>query len=90
MVRGLEDPSSYEESLEGLRVILAVRPQFFHGLVAKLLRGSDGEWFTTENCCGYMPAAAVCKRKSVIYVGITIYITIIADILSDRLTRAPL
>lgn len=38
MVKGLEEDATYDESLEGLRVILSVRPQFFNGLVGKLLK----------------------------------------------------
>lgn len=38
LLTGLESPKQYDQSLEGLRVILNVRPQIFNGIVPKFLR----------------------------------------------------
>lgn len=38
LLHGLDSPQHATQSLEGLRVILGVRPQVFHGIVPKLLK----------------------------------------------------
>lgn len=38
LLNGLDSPAHAAQSLEGLRVILSVRPQVFNGIVPKLLK----------------------------------------------------
>lgn len=38
LLHGLDSPAHAGQSLEGLRVILSVRPQVFNGMVPKLLK----------------------------------------------------
>lgn len=38
LLNGLDSPAHASQSLEGLRVILSVRPQVFNGIVPKLLK----------------------------------------------------
>lgn len=38
LLNGLDSPAHATQSMEGLRVILGVRPQVFHGIVPKLLK----------------------------------------------------
>jgi hypothetical protein len=66
LLNGLDSPGHASQSLEGLRVILSVRPQVFNGIVPKLLKppvssaglraigqlaGTAGERATHVGCC---------------------------------------